>query len=61
MGADLGALAISRLEEISDAGISARAKSRSVGVVWPTTAYILRLKLPPVRKLVENDMAVALG
>ena len=61
MGADLGALAISHLEEISDAGILAMAKSRSVGVVLPTTAYILRLKPPPVRKMLENGMAIALG
>ena len=34
--------AISHLEEISDEGIEAMAKSKSVGVILPTTAYILR-------------------
>ena len=34
--------AISHLEEISDKGIEAMAKSKSVGVILPTTAYILR-------------------
>jgi imidazolonepropionase len=61
MGAELGSLAISHLEEISDEGIAAMAKSGSVGVVLPTTAYILRLKPPPVRKMIEAGMAVALG
>ncbi|XP_064606196.1 probable imidazolonepropionase [Liolophura sinensis] len=61
MGADLGALAISHLEEISDDGISAMAQSGSVAVVLPTTAYILRLKPPPVRKMIDEGIAVALG
>ena len=61
MGADIGALAISHLEEISDNGITAMAKSGSVGVVLPTTAYILRLTPPPVRKMIEHGMAIALG
>ncbi|XP_060082225.1 probable imidazolonepropionase [Ylistrum balloti] len=61
MGAELGALAISHLEEISDSGISAMVEAGSIGVVLPTTAYILRLKPPPVRKMIESGMAVALG
>lgn len=61
MGAELGALAISHLEEISEAGMAAMSRSGSVGVVLPTTAYILRLKPPPVRRMIEAGMAVALG
>ena len=61
MGADIGALAISHLEEISDNGITRMAQSGSVGVVLPTTAYILRLKPPPVRKMIEHGMVIALG
>lgn len=61
MGASLEAHAISHLEEISNAGIEAMVKSRSVGVVLPTTAYILRLDPPPVRKMIDGGMAVALG
>jgi len=37
------------------------ATAGSVGVVLPTTAYILRLKPPPVRRMIEAGMAVALG
>ena len=61
MGAELGALAISHLEEISEAGMAAMSKSGAVGGVLPTTAYILRLKPPPVRRMIEAGMAVALG
>lgn len=61
MGAELGARAISHLEEVSDEGIKAMAKSGTIGVVLPTTAYILRLEPPPVRKMIESGMSVALG
>ncbi|WAR25233.1 HUTI-like protein, partial [Mya arenaria] len=61
MGAELGALAISHLEEISDKGIDAMSTAGSVGVVLPTTAYILRLRPPPVRNMIDAGMAVALG
>lgn len=42
MGAELGALAISHLEEVTDAGIAAMAKAKTAAVLLPTTAYILR-------------------
>lgn len=61
MGASIGALAISHLEEISDEGIDAMATAGSAAVVLPTTAYILRLKPPPARKMIERGLAVALG
>jgi imidazolonepropionase len=61
MGAELGATAISHLEEISDAGIAAMAASHSVAVILPTTAYIMHLKPPPVRKLIDAGVPVALG
>jgi len=61
MGAAIQAEAISHLEEISPAGIQAMASSGSVGVILPTTAYILRLKSPPVRDMINCGMVVALG
>lgn len=42
MGAELNARAISHLEEISEEGIAAMARSKSAAVILPTTAYILR-------------------
>ncbi|XP_071784281.1 probable imidazolonepropionase [Asterias amurensis] len=61
MGASLKATAISHLEEISGAGIQAMSTAGCVAVILPTTAYILRLKPPPVRKMIESGVPVALG
>nr|XP_002125327.1 probable imidazolonepropionase [Ciona intestinalis] len=61
LGAELKAQAISHLEEISDEGIKEMSKSHSVAVILPTTAYILRLKAPPVRKMIKAGVPVALG
>ena len=54
LGVYLGAEAVSHLEEISEEGIEMMAASSTVGVVLPTTAYILKLKPPPVRKMIEH-------
>lgn len=61
IGAGLNARAMSHLEKISDEGIAAMAKSGSVAVMLPNTAYILRLVPPPVRKMVEAGVPIALG
>lgn len=61
MGAQLKAEAISHLEEISPAGIKGMADAGSVAVILPTTAYILRLKHPPVRDMINSGVIVALG
>ena len=41
--------------------MQAMARSGSVGVILPTTAYILRLKPPPVRDMIAHGMIVGLG
>lgn len=61
MGAEIKAEAISHLENITDKAIADMANSGSIGVLLPTTAYILKLKSPPVRKLIEAGVPVALG
>jgi imidazolonepropionase len=61
LGGELGARAISHLEEISDAGIKTMAKKKIFGVLLPTTAYVLRIKPPPARKMIEAGVPVALG
>ena len=61
MGAKLKARAISHLEEVSDAGIKAMSKSKTTAVILPTTAYQLRLTPPPVRKMIDANVIVALG
>lgn len=61
MGAELKAEAISHLEEISPVGMRGMASAGSVAVILPTTAYILRLKHPPVRDMINSGVIVALG
>lgn len=61
MGASLGAQAMSHLEEISQDGVDAMARNSSVAVILPTTAYFLRLKPPPVRRMIDSGVPVALG
>nr|XP_060633273.1 probable imidazolonepropionase [Anolis sagrei ordinatus]XP_060633274.1 probable imidazolonepropionase [Anolis sagrei ordinatus] len=61
LGAELGAQAVSHLEEISNEGITAMARAKCAAVLLPTTAYILRLKQPQARKMLEEGVIVALG
>ncbi|KAI9333985.1 imidazolonepropionase [Obelidium mucronatum] len=61
LGAKLGARAISHLEEVSDEGIHAMAAHNVFGVLLPTTAYVLRITPPPARKMIDNNVLVALG
>nr|XP_057923381.1 probable imidazolonepropionase [Doryrhamphus excisus] len=61
LGAELGALAISHLEEVTDEGIAAMAKAGTAAVLLPTTAYILRLPQPRARAMLEAGVIVALG
>ncbi|KAG7267851.1 hypothetical protein CRUP_023867 [Coryphaenoides rupestris] len=44
LGAELGALAVSHLEEVTDEGIAAMATAKTAAVLLPTTAYILRYR-----------------
>jgi len=61
MGAEIGALAISHLECISDEGIRAMVNAKTSAVILPHTGYILRIELPPVRKMIDAGVPVALG
>lgn len=58
LGAELKARAISHLEEVSDEGIQAMSAESVIAVLLPTTAYILRLKCPPARKMIESGTSV---
>ncbi|XP_056115268.1 probable imidazolonepropionase [Rhinichthys klamathensis goyatoka] len=61
LGAELGALAISHLEEVTDDGIAAMANAKTSAVLLPTTAYILRLSPPRARDMLDAGVIVALG
>jgi imidazolonepropionase len=61
MGAQLKANAISHLEEVSQKGIQDMAKSGTVAILLPTTAYVMNLRPPPARQMIEAEVPVALG
>ncbi|KAL8625017.1 putative imidazolonepropionase [Nucella lapillus] len=53
MGAEIGALTISHLEEVCQDGVKAMARSgHTSALLLPTTAYTLRLPPPPARSLI---------
>jgi len=58
---EVNARAVSHLERISDEGIQAMLKRPTVGVLLPTTAYLMRLQPPPARKMIEAGVPIALG
>ncbi len=61
LAGELGSLAVSHLECVSDAGIAALAKRPTIAVLLPVTAYILRLAQPPARRMLEAGVPLALG
>jgi imidazolonepropionase len=61
MGAEVGALAISHLEHVSEKGIELMAEKKVVAVLLPSTAYVLRIAPPPARALIDGGVPVALG
>jgi len=54
MGSELKAEAMSHLEEVSVEGMRKMAQNKCVAVILPTTAYLLRLKPPPVRDMIDQ-------
>jgi imidazolonepropionase len=61
LGSELEATAISHLEKIDDEGIKKLSKKPTIAILLPSTAYILRIDYPPARKMIENNVPVALG
>ncbi|KAL0485500.1 imidazolonepropionase, partial [Acrasis kona] len=61
LAAQVGALAVSHLECISDQGITDMANNQIVATLLPTTAYVLRIHYPPARKMIDQQVPVALA
>ena len=53
------ARAVSHLEEVSHEGIKAMATAGTIAILLPTTAYILRLKQPPARQMIEEGKGMS--
>lgn len=61
LAAELSATSAEHLLHISDDGISALARSGTVAVLLPGTAFVLDEPYPPARKIIEAGVPVALG
>lgn len=61
LGTRFEAKAISHLEWITEKGIDLMSKNNTVAVLLPTTAHILNIDQPPCRKMLENNVTVALA
>jgi len=61
LGFEAGSTAISHLENLNDEGIKLMAEAKIVAVLLPTTQHLLNLNLPPVRKMIQEGVIVALG
>ncbi|KAL7748358.1 putative imidazolonepropionase [Sorochytrium milnesiophthora] len=61
VGALVSARAISHLEEVSEKDIALMAQHTIFAVLLPTTAYVLRIKPPPARAMIDAGVPVALG
>lgn len=58
---DIKVLAISHLENLNEDGIKSMAKHKVNGVLLPTTHYLLHLKDPPTRNMINEGVIVSLG
>ena len=58
---EVSARAVSHLEMLNDQGVAAMARAGVHAQLLPTTAYLLRLPLPPTRKLIESGVPVTLA
>ena len=54
IAAEVGARCVSHLEKVTAADVELMAWNQIVGVLLPTTAYILRLTPPPAREMIEK-------
>jgi imidazolonepropionase len=59
--AELGALSADHVEQISDAGIAALARARTVAVMLPGACVQLKLPIPPVAKLRAAGVSLAIA
>jgi len=61
LAADLGAISADHLLNISATGIKRLAHTHTIATLLPLTAFCLKKKLPPARKLIDEGCAVALA
>ncbi len=61
MAAGVGAISADHLLYCSENGMKAMVNSGTIATLLPGTAYTLRLPYAPARRMLENDLAIALA
>lgn len=61
LAVEFNALSADHLMCITDAGISALAASKTIGVLLPGTSFFLRSDFAPARRMIEAGCAIALA
>jgi imidazolonepropionase len=61
LAGDIGAISADHLLYVSDQGMQSMKSAGTVATLLPGTAYTLRLPYAPARKMIDNDMIVALA
>lgn len=61
LGAELGAVSVDHLEQLTDVDARALAATPTVATVLPGPALMLRAGVPPVRALIDAGANVAIG
>lgn len=61
IGVDNGAVSVDHLEELSDDDIQVLKESSTIATALPSCSFFLNIPFSPVKKMVENNIAVALA
>ncbi len=61
LAGEIKAISAEHLLCISDNGINALVENNVIAVLLPTTSFFLKTSIPPVRKMIDRDIGIALG
>lgn len=61
MAARIGARSVSHLEFANQQSVAQMASSKVAAILCPTTCYLLRLPIPPVRSMVQSGVPVVIA
>ncbi|MDE3124785.1 MAG: imidazolonepropionase [Bacteroidota bacterium] len=61
IGVKYNAISVDHLEAMNEKSIHALATSNTIGTILPTAAFFLRMQYAPVRKMLQENCALALA
>ncbi|HYG49677.1 MAG TPA: imidazolonepropionase [Flavobacteriales bacterium] len=60
-GVKTGAISVDHLEYVFDQELETLKNSNTIGTILPGAQFFLQLPMPPVRKMLENNIALAIA